>query len=1102
VTCPSCREELPGTFAFCPFCGAALGEAPGPSREERKVVSVLFVDLVGFTARSEQLDPEDVRALLDPYHAHVRDELERFGGTVEKFIGDAVVALFGAPVAHEDDPERAVRAALEIRDWVGEQGEELQVRIAVNTGEALVTLGARPAEGEGMAAGDVVNTTARLQAAAPVNGILVGEQTYRATSQAIDYREVEPVVGKGKSEPIPAWEALEARSRLGVDVSRRTDTPLIGRRRELELLVSTLARVREESSPQLVTLVGVPGIGKTRLVRELLEKVGEDVEFVRWRQGRSLPYGNGITFWALAEIVKAELGILENETPAESEQKLRAALAERGSDAAERQWVERQLRPLAGVAEEEQGGSVESVAAWRRFLEILAEEEALVLVFEDLHWADDALLDFVDELVERLSGVPLLVLGTARPELLQRRPGWGGGKPNALAISLSPLSDENTARLMQALLERPVLDAETQEALLARAGGNPLYAEQYARMLVEQGDLEELPETVQGIIAARLDALSEEEKRLLQDAAVVGKVFWLGALAALDGTIGPQAEELLFGLERKELVQRARGSSVAGENEYAFRHLLIRDIAYGQIPRAARSDKHRLAAAWIESLGRGEDQAEMLAHHYLEALELAEATGADVTALGDSARRALRDAGDRAASLYALGAAERFYEAALRLWPESDPERAELLFRRAHPADGWEADPELLAEARDALLAVGDRGRAAEAEILISTSYWMRGQSELSEEYAARAEALIASTPPSRSSAWVLTRLASRASIAGDVDRALALGSEALAQAERLGSETVAGNALGILAMTRAAFGDAAAIEDFGRVIAITTATGQLGTLSRAYNNLSVAHTLLGDLDAAFDARIEAARVAERTGSAGERRWYLGTVTEVRYRRGQWDTALQMAEDFIATVEGGSPHYTAYQSYTIRAEIQLGRGGSAGVTAAAELALAQGREIGDPQVLFYVLASSAHLFSLASADERALPLARELIEALAHGADMQYAVITVPSFASTARRLGLGAELVDALAGHRRTPWTDVAHAYAQADFVAASDLLQRIGSRPDEAEARLQAAQELVAEGRRPEADRQLQRAIELYREMGATHYLRECETLLPASA
>ena len=322
MTCPSCGEELPGKFPFCPFCGAALGEEE--RREERKVVSVLFADLVGFTARAEQLDPEDVRALLDPYHAHLREELERFGGTVEKFIGDAVMALFGAPLAHEDDPERAVRAALEIRDWVEEQGEGLQVRIAVNTGEALVTLGARPTEGEGMAAGDVVNTAARLQAAAPVNGILVGEQTYRATAQAMEYREVEPVAGKGKSEPIAAWEAVEARSRFGVDVSRRSDTPLVGRGRELELLVSTLARAREERSSQLVTLVGVPGIGKTRLVRELLEAVRDDAEFVRWRQGRSLPYGEGVTFWALSEIVKAEAGILENDTPTQADEKLRA----------------------------------------------------------------------------------------------------------------------------------------------------------------------------------------------------------------------------------------------------------------------------------------------------------------------------------------------------------------------------------------------------------------------------------------------------------------------------------------------------------------------------------------------------------------------------------------------------------------------------------------------------------------------------------------------------------------------------------------------------------------------------------------------------------
>jgi class 3 adenylate cyclase len=575
VICTSCGKELPGEFPFCPFCGAALTDEPlGPGREERKVVTVLFADLAGFTARAERLDPEDVRALLAPYHAHLRSELERFGGTVEKFIGDAVMALFGAPIAHEDDPERAVRAALAIRDWACAQGEELQVRVAVNTGEALVTLGARPSKGEAMVAGDVVNTAARLQAAAPLNGVLVGEQAYRATAQAIDYRRAEPVVGKGKSEPISAWEAVHARSRLGVDVPQRTLAPLVGRGRELELLVSTLARVREERSPQLVTLVGVPGIGKSRLVLELFKPVDEDVALVRWRQGRSLPYGDGVTFWALAEIVKAQAGILESDTPEQTGEKLVRAVGQVAADASEAQWLERHLRALAGLAEEGSAGQEEGFAAWRRFLEALAEERPLVLVFEDLHWADDALLDFVDQLVERATAVPLLVLGTARPELLQRRSGWGGGKSNALTISLSPLSDEEAAHLVAALLEQPLLEAETQAELLARAGGNPLYAEQYARILNERGALEELPETVQGIIAARLDALPEREKRLLQDAAVIGKVFWLGAVEAVDGVTRWQAEELLHALERKEFVQRSRSSSVATESEYAFRHVL------------------------------------------------------------------------------------------------------------------------------------------------------------------------------------------------------------------------------------------------------------------------------------------------------------------------------------------------------------------------------------------------------------------------------------------------------------------------------------------------------------------------------------------------
>ena len=708
--CPQCGEENPDRARFCLACGAAL-VAAAPAREERKRVTVFFADLVGFTSRAELLDPEEVRALQAPYWARVKAEIERYGGTVEKFIGDAVMALFGAPVAHEDDPERAVRAALTIRDRIA-QDDGLQVRIAVTTGEALVSLGARPAEGEGMASGDVVNTASRLQSAAPTNGILVDETTYRATAPAIEYREAAPVQAKGKAEPVPVWEAVAPRWRFGVDVEQRGAAELVGRSEELDLLTDSLTRARRERGSQLVTLVGVPGIGKSRLVNELLRQVVDpDPELIYWRQGRSLPYGEGVTFWALGEMVKGHASILDSDDAEEAEQKLRAAVREVIADPIDVDWVTEHLRPLVGLAGEsdiDADRRTEVFAAWRKFFEALAERRPLVLVFEDLQWADDGLLDFIDHLVEWASGVPLLSVCTARPELLERRSGWGGGKRNATTISLSPLSEDDTARLVAALMERSVLPADAQSTLLARAGGNPLYAEEYVRMVQDRGleEASELPESVQGIIAARLDALALEEKDLLQDAAVLGKVTWVGALAQITGLARWTVEERLHALERKEFVRREQHSSVAGETEYAFRHILVRDVADNQNPRSRRAAKHRAAAEWIESLGRAEEHAELLAHHYLQALEYARATGQDQADLAERARLALRAAGARATELSALGTAARFYEAALELWPEDEADRAELMLA-ALEARWWVEGGDVsegAVEARDRLL--------------------------------------------------------------------------------------------------------------------------------------------------------------------------------------------------------------------------------------------------------------------------------------------------------------------------------------------------------------------------------------------------------------
>jgi DNA-binding SARP family transcriptional activator/tetratricopeptide (TPR) repeat protein len=645
----------------------------GTPREERKLVTVLLADLTDFTASDEQLDPEDIRAVLGPYYTHIRSDLERFGGTVERLTGDSVMALFGVPAAHEDDPERAVRAALAIRDWLHEHGRH--VPLVVATGEAHVTLGRFAMEGEPVVVGDVVTMAARLQAAAPAAGVLVCEQTFGATRHAIEYRGAEPVDSTGKIAPIRAWEAIRVSAEPGLDLLRH-HSPFIGREHELLALQERLAWAGSQRSPQLVTILGVPGIGKTRLVSELQHATDGAGEPVRWCQGRSLPYGDSVGFWALGEMVKGEAGILESDSARKADSKLRAAVGRVIDDQVEAGRVATSLGTLIGLRPQEPAigdPRGEMFAAWRHFLEALADERALVLVFEDLHWADDALLDFVDELVDQVSGAPLLVIATARPELLERRPGWAGGKPGALTISLPPLSRSDTTQLVAALLERSTVPAEAHEALLARIGGNPLYAEQLCRVLVEHGRFKRVPDSLRSIIAGRLDALADAEKRVLQDAAVVGTVFWVGALERIGDHSRRDADQLLSGLVRREFVRRARHSAVAGDIEYAFSHELLREVAYEEIPRAARADRHRRAAEWIDSLGRPEDHAEMLAYHYLAALE--DGRGVDVTMLVERAEQALHRAGRRAITLSANERAAEHFSRAIVLMgrlPEGD----------------------------------------------------------------------------------------------------------------------------------------------------------------------------------------------------------------------------------------------------------------------------------------------------------------------------------------------------------------------------------------------------------------------------------------------
>jgi tetratricopeptide (TPR) repeat protein len=712
-----------------------------------------------------------------------------------------------------------------------------------------------------------------------------------------------------------------------------------------------------------------------------------------------------------------------------------------------------------------------------------------------------------------------LVVATARPELLTRRPNWGGGKPNATTVSLTPLSDDDTAGLVASLLNQALLPADLRAALLAQAGGNPLYAEEYVRMLTDRGFLRKdagtwrlqpthalpLPATVQGIIAARLDALEPEDKALLSNAAVLGKVGWTGALAALSGTEPLVLEQHLHALERREFVRRERRSAVAGERQYAFRHVLVRDVAYGQLPRAQRADKHRRAAEWLEALSadRAEDRAELLAHHYAAALRFAKASGQDTAALAERARLASREAGDRALDLNAFAAAARWYAAALELWPAGDPERPRLLFRlgqaRVHAE---QAGGDLLAEARDGLLAGGDREAAAEAESFLSKLAWWQGQGGRALEHARKAAELLADAPPSRPKARVLAELSIVLMLAGKVEQAIGAGRETLAIADQLDLEDMRALALNYLGTSRVLSGDRGGLADLERAVAIAV-QGNLPESVEAYVNLGACLVELGDLARGFARQAEGRQAAERFGITGWLRHLRAEQVLEYYWRGRWDLALRHANDFIAESETSARHYMESTCRLARGRIRLARGDLPAALEDADKQLALARMATDPQVLNSALAFRARVALVTGDRDEAGAYARELLAMLAEQAELHAVAEWSADLAAVLVDLGRGSDMRELAASKAvSTPWLEAAVAFAGSDFERAADQYAKIGSLPDEAFARLHAAEQLLAIGQRSEGNTQLQRAITFYRKARATAYLRQAEALLAASA
>ena len=819
-------------------------------------------------------------------------------------------------------------------------------------------------------AGTVTELARTLQSAAERGAVVVGAAVERATRAVIDYRPLGATAGQGPAgadpAPAPAWVALRTRASGPSADEPAARTPLVERAGELELLTRLFALTRRELRPRLVTLAGPAGIGKSRLVAELGRAVDDDPELVTWRAGRSLPYGDGVTFWALGEVAKSQAGVTEADPAEAAEAKLERTAADVLSDEADAAWVARHLRRL--VSPDGQAGwpgperRIEAFAAWRRFLTALAAQRPLVVVLEDLHWADDAMLDFVEELIERATAVPMFVVATARPELFERRPGWGGGR-DATTTTIEPLSETGTMRLLDALLGESVLPQAARAALVAGAGGNPLFVEEYVSLLREAstggersrvsraargGSPLPIPASLHALVTERLEATDRGHRALVAHAAVLGRTVCAGGVAEVAGMDAAAVATGLARLERRGLLCGAQSSTMPGQTEWSFRHDLVREVAYGQLTRAELAIGHTRAAAWLQSLGdRGAERAELLAHHLCRALESTAAPGTGDLAV--QARRALRDAGDRAFGLTAYPAAARYYAAAAELWPPGDStdghERPALLLRLSETAHlGGAADPKLLAEARDGLLAAGRDADAAKAEALLAALAGHDGRSDEARAHLDRAVELAGGAPASPVKATVLAALATRLAAGRDRERAVDLGSRARELASALGLRHLEALSLQAAGLARAGLGDPSGLDD--QELAARMLQGLRAPEAEvALDHLGTMHKWMGDLRAGRAAQAAGRRVAERFGTVYRSRHHPEQGrTQVRddceraadcFSTGRWAEARGILAQLIADSATGPPNELAVPMRCIRGRILLADGDLAGATAEA-----------------------------------------------------------------------------------------------------------------------------------------------------------------------